>query len=709
MNPSMRWRRRPLRPVLAVAFALAAFASHLAAGDGPLWNAAWITDTQTPEREWIATLVARVAADKPKLVLHTGDTRFEWANRCAWREVMTLLTEEAAPIELHLATGNHDLTNGLLDAHLRSAASRGVYRIDTGRIESGRGYYHDRVTEDATGPLWPVWNPEVAVHPAWDPSASKVPANHMLPDPPYRYVFRRGGIRFIVCDCYYTDEQRDWVRGIIAAPDDSSLSILLQHRHEVEDLSRYFVGLEGRHNVRLVLSGDHHNYCFEERGGVTFITSAGMAQGSQGDNDALTLRVYADRLEIDRYVLPKGLPMSALVTRRGIWKCPGRFSPYGRPETAGAATRPEVRAPIEASTSGTRAMPAAVAGPNLLTNGDFDNHIWYERFRGWSPSGWYEWFARGGHAPEHAVGRYPSPPYPAHSGEEYVRIHMWGHEWRGGILQVVRGVTPGRYYRMTAHGFFQPDGAPNPRERIGIDPCGTFADQFAVDVSKHPAPPYDEGVGDDPKTAAFDGLDIDEGTVWSPLESFYRWGRFEVEAEARSDAIVAILYCAPDQRPADRPIYEMNWDSVALREAPWPAPRLVEKGAALVPDDRPHDVVVTVQKEARTAQVTWGTKAACGTVQALLRLHDAEAQGRARRLAEKAEKSGEWKLLESDYPIASPVDYGQVSKRHRVEIRDLEIPPEAVEVEAIALSRICEGKVPSTIASRPARASIDRR
>jgi hypothetical protein len=702
----MRWCRRPLRSVLVVAFGLAVIALPLAAEDAPLWNVAWITDTQTPECEWIATLVARVAANKPKLVVHTGDTRFEWANQCAWREVMTLLRGETAPIELHLAPGNHDLTNGLLEAHLRSAASRGVYRIDTGRTRSGLGYYHDRVTEDATGPLWPVWSPEAAVQPAWDPAASKVPADHMHPDPPYRYVFRRGGIRFIVCDCYYTDELRDWVRETITAPDESSVSILLQHRHEVEDLAKYFEGLEGRHNVRLVLSGDHHNYCFEERGGVTFITSAGMAQGSQGEDDALTLWVYADRLEIDRYVLPKGLPMSAIETQRGIWKCSGRFSPYARPEPAGAATRSDARAPVAASTLGTRERPAAVTGPSLLFNGDFDNHIWYERFRGWSPSGWYQWFTRGGHAPEHAVGKHPSPPYPAHSGKEYVRIHMWAHAWRGGILQVVRGVTPGRYYRMTAHGFFQPDGAPNPRERIGIDPCGTLADQFAVDVTKHPAPPYDEGVGDDPKTAALDGLDIDESTVWSQCESYHRWGRFEVAAEARSDAIVAILYCAPDQRPGDQPIYEMNWDSVALREAPWPVPRLVEKGAALVPDDRLQDVVLTVQREARTAQLTWGTKAACGTVQALLRLHDAEAQSRARRLEEKADKSGEWKLLESDYPLASLVRYEQVSKRHWVEIQDLEIPAGAVEVEAIALSRICEGKACSTIASRPARASL---
>ena len=54
---------------------------------------------------------------------------------------------------------------------------------------------------------------------------------------------------------------------------------------------------------------------------------------------------------------------------------------------------------------------------------------------------------------------------------------MWAHAWRGGILQNVHNVKPCRYYRMTAYGFFQPKGAPDPRERIGINPLGTLAEQ----------------------------------------------------------------------------------------------------------------------------------------------------------------------------------------------------------------------------------------
>jgi len=321
------------------AFALQAGVT-LAADAQPLWNAAWITDTQTPDSEWIAALVARVSANRPALVLHTGDTRFEWANRGAWEIVMPLLRHESVPAEFHLAPGNHDLLNGVLKLHLRQAATRGIYRLDTGRKESGWGYYHDRVPRFESGPLWPVWNFEVVHHPAWQESASQPPPNAQQPTIPYRYVFRRGGIRFIVGDCYYTEDQRTWLRKLIVEPDDSSISILLQHRHEVDDLAKYFEGMEGKHNVKLVLTGDHHHYVYEKRHGVTFITSAGMAHGPAGENDAWTLWVNPDQLRLDRYVLPAGFPMASMKDPVTIWSCEGKFSEYRRPECPGVT--PEI-------------------------------------------------------------------------------------------------------------------------------------------------------------------------------------------------------------------------------------------------------------------------------------------------------------------------------------------------------------------------------
>lgn len=339
------------------------------AAEAPLWNAAWITDTQTPQCEWIGALVARVAANKPKMVLHTGDTRFEWANRCAWREVISLMRIETPPIELHLAPGNHDLQNGVLKRHLRRAAAEGIYRLDTGVRAAGRGYYHGRVAEDASGVRWPIWNSEVVGLPAWQSDANKRPRRHTHPEPPYRYVFRRGGIRFIVCDCYYTDQQRDWVRELITKRDDSAVSILLEHRHEVDDLAKYFERLEGKHNVKLVLTGDHHNYCFEQRHGVTFITAAGMARGEEGDCDAMTLWIYRDRLRLDRYVIPKGGRMNPIKGPQTIWRCRGRFSEYRRPtpEVESAANRGGGKRPTDRSSAlGVWALSADNKPPNGL-------------------------------------------------------------------------------------------------------------------------------------------------------------------------------------------------------------------------------------------------------------------------------------------------------------------------------------------------------
>ncbi len=641
--------------------------------DGPLWNLAWITDTQTPECEWITVLTARVAANRPRMLIHTGDTRFEWANRCAWRDVVNMLRIETPPIEFHLAPGNHDLTNGVLKLHLRRAASQGAYLLDTGLTAPGRGYYHNRVTKETSGPLWPVWNPEVAAHPAWQTTANKRPLNWQDPDLPYHYVFKRGGIRFIVCDTFYTERQREWLRQLLSRPDDSAVSIVLQHKHEVDDLAKYFDGLEGRHNVKLVLSGDHHQYCHEQRDGITYITSSGVSHGHHGDCDAMTLWVYEDRLRLDRYVIAKGLPMSPIRGPETIWSCPGKFEPYQRPEFPAS--------PLESiDCSG---LPTTKA-TNLIKNGNFENGIWYERFRGWSPSHWYQWFKRGGHVPEHAVGkRLP------HSGKEYVRLHMWAYAWTAGILQNVRGVQPCHMYRMTAYGFFQPEGAPAPGARIGIDPTGALAGQFSVDVSKHPAPRYDEGVGDDPKTEKLDGPDFPEDTVWSNYRDFYGWGRFEVEAEAASDVITAILCCSPEQRPADRPIYEMNWDSVKLREIPWPSSRLIAQEAVLTPSAAFKKIVVNVRPEPGAVQVTWKTDLPAGASQLL---YDFRAINAPQTGASDRQVRGR------DFTFETPVQYEESANFHWITIEHPRIES-AYELELVMLSRMLVDGRPVTLCS----------
>jgi hypothetical protein len=518
------------------------------------------------------------------------------------------------------------------------------------------------VPGDVSGPLWPIWNPEIINHPAWQTTANKKPAHSQHPDPPYHYTFKRGGIRFIVCDAYYTQEQKEWIRNLIVQPDDSSVSIVLQHKHEVNDLAKYFDGLKGHHNVKLVLSGDHHHYCYEQRDGITYITAAGIYAGHHGDCDAMTLWVYKDHLRLDRYMLSKGLPMNPIQGLTTIWTCEGKFHEYKRPEF------PEKTAQVVSQYDN-----VGTIGPNLLKNGNFENGIWYERYRGWSPSYWYQWFTRGGHVPEHAVGkRLP------HSGKEYVRLHMWAHAWRAGILQNVQGIEPCHMYRLTAYGFFQPSGAPQPNAKIGLDPSGTLAQQFSVDVSKHPAPKYDEGVGDDLKTNKYDGPNIDKTTIWSDYHDYYKWGKFDVTAEAKSDVITAILYCAPKQRPAEKPIYEMNWDSVTLYEVPWPTKRLVSDDVVLAQDSGFKKLIVNVQPEFNTAQVTWKTEIPSGASQVLYRF----------KIWEDITQENNNKTVRSkDFLFETPVAYERSEIFHLIEIKHPEISS-ASKLELAALSRV---------------------
>lgn len=354
-----------------------------------------------------------------------------------------------------------------------------------------------------------------------------------------------------------------------------------------------------------------------------------------------------------------------------------------------------------ATTASSVELPAqGTLGPNLLFNGDFDNHVWYERYRGWSPSGWYQWFTRGGHAPEHAVGkRLP------HSGKEYVRIHMWAYAWRGGVLQNVRGVEPCHVYRLTAHGFFQPPDAPEPNVRIGLDTCGTLADQFSADVSKHPASRYDEGVGDDPKTDENEGHDVEATTVWSATKDVYAWEPFEVTAEARSDTVTVILCCDPKQRPDDQPIYEMNWDTVALREVPWPTARLVAADAVLAPDDRFSDLQVQIHPRQSTCEVTWATKVPAGASQVLYRLLDEAAVGRWEAEGENAAAA----LSSADLSAASPVVYERGARRHWIQLAGFLPTPGAIELQVIALSRALIDGECTTLASPVKRVPLTRR
>jgi len=304
-------------------------------GSEPLWNAAVITDTQTLQVEWITALISRLEEVRPEVVIHTGDTDFLWADSWTFKAVADLVHARAGSAEFHLAPGNHDVHGGILKAHLREAATEGIFRLERAPTFGGAGYLSSRVAAYITGPRLPVWNPEILDHPGWQSDSRLKSAGLGRSANTCRYVFRRGGIRFIVCDWCYSRDQKDWLRQVITEPDDSSVSIVLHHSHE--KLTRYFDGLEGRHNVKLVLSGHDHKYRRLEKGGITYITGAGIAKGNRGDCDAMVLRVYGDRLVLARYLVPKGGGRPIVEGPESIWTCEGQFGRYEKP----VLSRPE--------------------------------------------------------------------------------------------------------------------------------------------------------------------------------------------------------------------------------------------------------------------------------------------------------------------------------------------------------------------------------
>ena len=307
-----------------------------AAGEGrtdgePLWSVAVITDTQTPDRELTTALIDGLKQAGPDMVIHTGDTDFEWSNGFTLGAVADLVWSEPGGIEFHLAPGNHDLRGGALKAHLRQAATQGTFGIGRYAALSNQKYSGARPAVYITGAALPAWNPEIASHPAWQAETNVKFADWGDSSESCRYVFKRGGIRFIVCDWSYSNDQREWLRKVIMQPDDSSVSIVLHHAHFMSKLTRYFEGLEGRHNVKLVLSGHDHRYWHESRDGITYIAGAGIARSGR-DCDVMMLQVYEDHLRLDRCVIPDGSRRAIVRAPEPIWTCEGNFSEYRRPQ-----------------------------------------------------------------------------------------------------------------------------------------------------------------------------------------------------------------------------------------------------------------------------------------------------------------------------------------------------------------------------------------
>jgi hypothetical protein len=106
-----------------------------------------------------------------------------------------------------------------------------------------------------------------------------------------------------------------------------------------------------------------------------------------------------------------------------------------------------------------------------------------------------------------------------------------------------------------------------------------------------------------------------------------------------------------------------------------------------------------VQPALGTAQVTWATKIPAGAAQVVYRFLDSAAQNRQ----QGGEKSDPEEIRLADFPFESAVVYECSAQRHWVTIEDLAIPEAAVELQVVALSRVCEDRQCRTLASPIAR------
>jgi len=331
-------------------------AADISVGTGiePLWEAAIITDTHTSRWDWISALVGKLKEGKPRMLIHTGDTNFDRPGKLTMKAAADFAHGKRGGLEFHLAPGNHDMRGGALKSGLRRAATQGIFRAYSDAGFRGEDYFKVRQAGYTPGPIFGAWNPEVPIHSGWrsDSNAGGISLAgiadplHFISakffnvsgvDEPCRYVFQRGGIRFIVCDWAYSKGQREWLRRIVTQDDGSSASVVLHHGHYMSKLRRYFDGLEGRHNVKLVLSGHAHRYRHEKRDGITYITGAGIALGNRGECDAMMLRVYRDYLRLDRYVIPKRSSEPTVLGPEPIWVCKGKFRDFRKPASSGGA------------------------------------------------------------------------------------------------------------------------------------------------------------------------------------------------------------------------------------------------------------------------------------------------------------------------------------------------------------------------------------
>ncbi len=120
----------------------------------------------------------------------------------------------------------------------------------------------------------------------------------------------------------------------------------------------------------------------------------------------------------------------------------------------------------------------------------------------------------------------------------------------------------------------------------------------------------------------------------------------------------------------------MNWDSVVLREVPWPTKRLVADETLLDPDPGFKRIIVNLHPELGNAQVSWKTSIPSGASQVLYRFRGPDATRGDRENVVKSK----------NFLFETPVIYEKSALLHRAEIKH-PLLQSAEALEFVALSR----------------------
>lgn len=339
------------------------FSLHAKAFDD--WNFAIISDTQTSQTNVYNVLFQDISKFDPKMTIHVGDLGWgDNGNEVYWgdyrypplKNILDLqyknYTDQSnfhTPVEIHLATGNHDVRDLYTDYRMREeyindlCLGKHYYWGDTNEDTST---HHEESTESlnpdlATGFL--PFNGDINS----DPSYCQPEAQDR------KYSITRGNIKFLILDWTYSESidngiyapHIDWIKNEVCnQPNPDEITLIFVHRNAksenkdkddikgFSDLTFLVKKLDCDHNVKATFSGHSHvfNYLIYEN--VHLVKGSGMAMGIHDDDysDYFLGEVTSDELKISRVKLADN--SSTPSSPETLFTIAGNFDNYVSPQ-----------------------------------------------------------------------------------------------------------------------------------------------------------------------------------------------------------------------------------------------------------------------------------------------------------------------------------------------------------------------------------------